>query len=130
MCKRSGRKGAFLAVLLAVVLLLSGSAGSSGGSSVPLYRVEGVRDGGAYRRPVTPVIVLGEGTKLKTLTPGGEPFPSGTAITASGEYTLEVAAEKGGEIAAGTIKFSLDIWYYPRLGRVCDVLGRGAELQL
>lgn len=119
-----------MAVLLAVVLLLSGSAGSSGGSSVPLYRVEGVRDGGAYRRPVTPVIVLGEGTKLKTLTPGGEPFPSGTAITASGEYTLEVAAEKGGEIAAGTIKFSLDIWYYPRLGRVCDVLGRGAELQL
>src|SRR5690606_11506023 len=65
------------------------------GSGVTFYNgppvVTDVEDGIPYDMPVAPVFVEG------TATLNGEPFTSGTPVTADGEYTLEVTDAAGNE---------------------------------
>ncbi|MEW4371877.1 InlB B-repeat-containing protein [Paenibacillus kandeliae] len=60
--------------------------------------ITGVSDGGVYNQPVTPVISSG----LATLN--GQPFTSGTPITADGSYTLLATNTYGSQ----QITFTLD----------------------
>ncbi len=78
--------------------------------AVPTFQVEGVEDGAIYDRPVTPVIILGEGTFLKTLTLNGDPYESGTEIAAPNTYLLEIRVQnEDGVTAHGELQFSIVI---------------------
>jgi hypothetical protein len=77
---------------------------------LPTFQVEGVEDGVVYDRPVTPVIVLGEGTFLKKLKLNSAPYESGTEIAAPNTYLLVVTVQnEGGVTAHGELHFSIVI---------------------
>lgn len=76
----------------------------------PSLEVAGVAPGETYNKPVTPKIILGEGTILKELILNGNPFQSGTTIVESEEYTLKVSVENSaGERAHQSVSFKVEI---------------------
>jgi uncharacterized repeat protein (TIGR01451 family) len=60
----------------------------------PLIVITGVQDGETYRAPVTPLIEITEAhPKSENITLNGNPFVSGTTVSALGSYVLAVHAE-------------------------------------
>ncbi|MDQ7773892.1 MAG: hypothetical protein RDU13_10245, partial [Elusimicrobiales bacterium] len=76
----------------------------------PAITVAGVADGGYYEEPVVPVITAAD-LNLSTFAAAlnGEPFASGTAVSAGGAYTLAVtAADKAGNAAELLLAFTVN----------------------
>jgi hypothetical protein len=78
-------------------------------TTAPQITINGVT-GGQYYKTVTPTISITD-TNLDTssITLDGQPYVSGTAITASGAHTLLVnAADKAGNTASKSVSFTVD----------------------
>ncbi|MCP3964367.1 MAG: tandem-95 repeat protein, partial [bacterium] len=76
----------------------------------PVIDVAGVADGDIVNVDVTPVIdVTDDHLGPVTITLDGQPFVSGTTITAEGDYTLEItAADQCGNSSPETVTFTID----------------------
>ncbi len=79
--------------------------------TAPAIGVTGVTNGGLYNATVTPVITVTDAQPVTqtTITLNGQPFTSGTAVSAEGSYTLAVSAtDAAGNTASATITFTID----------------------
>lgn len=76
--------------------------------SNPEIKVEGLNDGWAYNKDVTPTISFGEEVKAE-ITLNGKSYVSGTTISSEGNYELKiVATDKAGNKNTVTYKFVID----------------------
>jgi chitodextrinase len=77
----------------------------------PLINVAGVGDGDLLAHAVAPVITISDAHLFTSdVRLNGQPYVSGTAIAASGEYRLDiVASDTARNAAAETITFTLDL---------------------
>lgn len=70
--------------------------------------ITGVDNGGIYTDPVTPVIdVQGDDPNLRTITLNGQPFTSGTAVSAVGDYLLLVNAANATDQVTRSLSFKI-----------------------
>lgn len=78
--------------------------------TAPAINVNGVNDGALYAAAVTPVISVSDAhPKQSSATLNGQPYVSGTAITASGNYVLAITAEDmAGHVSSRSVNFSID----------------------
>ena len=78
-------------------------------SLAPVVSVSGVTDGGAYDAPVTPEVQTDSPEATMTLTLDGEPYVSGTEISAEGAHELAIHVEDAaGHSADTTVSFLID----------------------
>ncbi len=76
----------------------------------PAITITGVAQGGLYNTAVTPVVTVTDAySATQTITLNGQPFASGTAVTAAGSYTLAVTAtDAAGNQASASVTFAID----------------------
>lgn len=76
----------------------------------PVISISGVVDGQLSRDPLTPVIVISDAHPgTSSLRLNGASYSSGTPVSASGEYQLDVQAEDAaGNSAAQSLRFRID----------------------
>ncbi len=77
----------------------------------PVIAITGVQDGGLYNGPVTPVVTITAATATfsAALTLDGQPYASGTAVTAEGNHTLAVTVTDAvGNQASAAVGFAID----------------------
>lgn len=102
-----------------VVLRAADAAGNSADSAshtfvvdaiAPVITITGVAQGDVANAPVTPVITIDEDhPDVETITLDGQPFVSGTTITAEGTHELVVTAtDRVGHSATRTVQFEID----------------------
>ncbi|MBL8299821.1 MAG: Ig-like domain repeat protein [Rhodanobacteraceae bacterium] len=79
-------------------------------STAPQITIDGVADGALLNQAVTPQITVSDAhLRTSTLSLNGQPYVAGTAIAASGSYTLRVEADdSAGNTAVREIRFTLD----------------------
>ena len=97
----------------------------------PAITLGGVTAGGVYTSSVTPVISAAD-AHLSTVTAllNGEPYVAGSAVTASGGYTLQItAADLAGNTALYSAAFTLDL-PPAKVGSLAAVVEDGAALAL
>lgn len=77
----------------------------------PLINIAGVGDGDLLAHAVTPAISVFDPHLFSSdVRLNGQPFVSGTAITASGEYRIDVqASDSAGNEASTRVQFTLDL---------------------
>jgi subtilase family serine protease/flagellar hook assembly protein FlgD len=80
-------------------------------NSAPLIAVSGVADGDLLNHAVTPLISITDANLAQSgSTLNGQPYASGTPVTASGDYLLQVSAsDAAGNSAAQELRFTLDL---------------------
>ncbi len=76
----------------------------------PTILITGVTNGECSNQDVTPVITAsGEPIASQSVTLNGQPFESGTPVTAEGDYTLvATATDRAGNTATQTVTFTID----------------------
>jgi len=97
----------------------------------PTITLSGIADDGVYTAAVTPVISASD-AHLSTITAllNGSPYISGTTITESGSYTLEVTAtDLAGNTAAYSAAFTMDL-PPQKVGSLAAVIEDGSALAL
>lgn len=109
-----------LVIAVAVVFVLSTvlvARASSGGVTVTVrilkapfgFSMGGVKDGGSYNAPVTPVASSHDPSTVFVATLNGEPYVLGTEISTERLHTLRVTASNGdGETLTRTFVFEID----------------------
>lgn len=76
----------------------------------PQILISGVSDGAAYATPVAPLVQVSDlNLDSHTISLNGQPFVSGTTVSADGDYTLIVSArDLAGNQSEQTVRFRLD----------------------